>query len=869
MRKIKINKIKTLFLVMIAFTISLLYLVGCSSSSNKTKLSTPIVLIYKDTITWNNIKNADKYIVLVDGNVEATVTTPMYELNSLNQIGQHSIQVYAISNNSSFLKSERSKIVSYTVNKSNTKDDEVFMHHILQDGQYSYNGLLEEAIEFEIDNQVKKTELWDTMVDVFYTNYDNEGGYCCEFWGKTMRGACLSYAYTQDTELYSVLETTVIDLLGAQDNEGRISSYDKQHEFTGWDVWGRNNVIRGLQYFYKICKSEELKQKILDSQKAQVDYLIEHIGPNEGQIDILDSCADWGGCTATPIGEAVTNLYMLTGVEKYFEFAKYIIESGGSSMVSSNGNNILEEALAKTPIYLWGMRKICEANNYFEGVFNYYLITGEEWAKQAYINFYNLLVDNEITIVGAVGTDVEEANHAVVEQADPSNVGRMQEACAYNDYIKLSARVFELTGDSKIIDRIEQSYYNIMLGGVNWCLHHDFVAFSYSPLNTQSRTSAYSGTSYLPNGTVQGCCITQSLFGLNQIPRVATTTYEEGVSFNLYLSGEGTFISPNGNNVNFITETNYPVEGNTKIKLGLSCNESFTVQLRIPEWSKTTKVLVNGIAINNVLAGEYCSINREWANGDTIEVILDMRTYLIHALDGCSNSNAKYNVAIKRGPIVFARDSRLEGDNIFEPLSFYEDNNGYLDVEVIETNFKSQLGLNVRLKDNTYVQLVDYGSAGKTESNESIMCTWIPTVNYWSIDFDNTKYIIFWSQNHNAPQYYDATSGHFTPNMNYVNSTNKELLKNFAFKFESCGNDEYYIYSYQADGYITVADNNEIIVSAKDINNEKQHFRLKQLGLYEFQIVAYNDMVFSQSDGELIVYQNLSHIQQSWHFVSY
>ena len=60
-----------------------------------------------------------------------------------------------------------------------------------------------------------------------------------EYWGKLMRGACMTWQYTGDQELYKILREAVLKLLDTQDEEGRISTYSRQEEFNGWDIWCR------------------------------------------------------------------------------------------------------------------------------------------------------------------------------------------------------------------------------------------------------------------------------------------------------------------------------------------------------------------------------------------------------------------------------------------------------------------------------------------------------------------------------------------------------------------------------------------------------------------------------------------------------
>ena len=67
-----------------------------------------------------------------------------------------------------------------------------------------------------------------------------------------MRGACLVYEYTRDEQLYNVIKDAVEDMLTTADEDGRVSSYPRHDELTGWDLWCRKYVILSLEYFLDI-----------------------------------------------------------------------------------------------------------------------------------------------------------------------------------------------------------------------------------------------------------------------------------------------------------------------------------------------------------------------------------------------------------------------------------------------------------------------------------------------------------------------------------------------------------------------------------------------------------------------------------------
>ena len=143
-------------------------------------------------------------------------------------------------------------------------------------------------------------------------------------------------------------------------------------------------------------------------------------------------------------------------------------------------------------------------------------------------------------------------------------------------------------------------------------------------------------------------------------------------------------------------------------------------------------------------------INREWENGDIIEVELDMRTraifpishepellinkviwgknYMIPTLDE-EDPLRKYHVALLRGPVVLAQDNRL-GYCVDDPVDIKIKDDGFVDAIIPETEsapYEHEIEVQVPLTDGTMMTLTDYSSAGKTWEEDSKMAAWILT----------------------------------------------------------------------------------------------------------------------------------------------
>jgi uncharacterized protein len=80
----------------------------------------------------------------------------------------------------------------------------------------------------------------------------------------------------------------------------------------------------------------------------------------------------------------------------------------------------------------------------------------------------------------------------------------------------------------------------------------------------------------------------------------------------------------------------------------------FTLFVRIPAWSKSTSVKINGHPIDGVKPGEYLPLKRRWAAGDAVELGFDMRPQVVHANIAVADDRGR--IAFQRGPIVYCME---------------------------------------------------------------------------------------------------------------------------------------------------------------------------------------------------------------------
>lgn len=638
----------------------------------------------------------------------------------------------------------------------NRKGNPMDYLHISQ----SYTGAAQKAVRFLTEETYYDRELWAKFVEQFRLQDDSRNeGWRGEYWGKAMRGAAMVYSYSQDEKLYATLTETVKDLLTTQEESGSISTYTQDKEFRCWDMWCRKYVALGLEYFYDICTDEGLKERIVKTLCAHVDYIMKHVGPEEGQVRISHTSDRHRGLNSCSILEPVVKLYKLTGEKKYLDYAAYIVSEGGNDYT-----NIFELAYRnELPPYQYGVPKGYEMMSCFEGLAEYYQVTGIEKYKQAVVNFGKALLDTDVTVIGCSGITHELLDFSKYRQTVPYE-DVSQETCVTVTLMKFCAKLLELTGDAVFAEQIETSFYNAYLGAMNEehkVCHNElrakrvqeqlgikpvdsFLPFdSYSPLLPDTRGKKVGGDQLFRDGTYYGCCACIAGAGVGAFLQSALMGDEDGLVIHQYQNGT-IFGEWNGQKIGLAMYTRYPAEGYVKITVMSDMPADMKLKCRVPSWSNRWNL---GTAKECKFENGYLVVEGPWETGDTVELIFDMsirvarplewdkavlfvardpenRKKVMPIVEKFDPEQQKY-ICLTRGPLVLAADDRLgrPADCVFQP-AIREDNT--VAGTVCEGNIP---GIDPMVTVKFYdvhgeeFSLVDYQSAGKDW--KSNMAAWL------------------------------------------------------------------------------------------------------------------------------------------------
>ena len=275
--------------------------------------------------------------------------------------------------------------------------------------------------------------------------------------------------------------------------------------------------------------------------------------------------------------------------------------------------------------------------------------------------------------------------------------------------------MLRITADSTVADELELSLFNAILGaqtadGRLWTYHTPMGGIPIETTHPPADRVGYRLPAYydlhgrpatvIPNSS---CCATNGPRGIGCLAEWAVMRSGNAVVINFYGPLSASLSSPMGTVVTLTQCTNYPASGAIAIAVEVSASSVFTIQLRIPEWSQNSTVVVNGVPVP-CTRGTYCSINREWSSGDAIALSLDMSPRLSPGAAPAQGLAATYY-----GPLLLALDSADTAFDFFSPPKLYM---------AFQAQFATQPDYSLRAafqSSQGLITLRDFASAGRSQ----------------------------------------------------------------------------------------------------------------------------------------------------------
>ncbi|MHB1455814.1 MAG: beta-L-arabinofuranosidase domain-containing protein [Armatimonadota bacterium] len=462
-----------------------------------------------------------------------------------------------------------------------------------------------------------------------------------ESFGKFYQGASLLYRMTGDKRLRTILDSEISRAISYQEPSGYMGALLPERRLFGpgpqgsnWDLYNGHHALMALLEYHEATGDV----KSLRAAMKMADLWCRVFGP--GKRSIIKDIPGPDQCNLGIIAP-VTWLYRLTGRQRYLDLAKFVVDE----IEADYGQQWVLFGLQNKHCTEMKANHALEQLFVFEGIMDLYFITGDEKLKKSMVHWWRDMTDRERMAHGNLAVEELWVNK-------PYSLS-WAETCVTTAYNRFSLQVMYALGESRIADMIEEATLNAYFGAQR----PDGALWAYPvPVNG---TKPYGMYTLKPEDPDLGCCFTYALTGMGLMSRwgtMAANGEQPAVVINYF--GKGSSAAEiNGMKVKIEQETSYPQEGVVTIKVMPDRKADFDIKLRIPYWSKQTRVQVNNDAWVTPSPGEYLTLKREWRKGDIIRLELDFAPRIVKGAQ-----EAEGRAAIYRGPLLLTVDHRFNPD---------------------------------------------------------------------------------------------------------------------------------------------------------------------------------------------------------------
>jgi DUF1680 family protein len=266
-----------------------------------------------------------------------------------------------------------------------------------------------------------------------------------------------------------------------------------------------------------------------------------------------------------------------------------------------------------------------------------YFTLGSEKHLRAAANGFNMLAQQSFATGGWGPDETLRAPESSDVYASLSNThSSFETPCGAYAHFKLTRYLLRVTRNSLYGDSMERMMYNTVLGAKP--LMADGRTFYYSDYNFKGR-KVYSPTQHW------ACCS-------GTLPQVAAdyriNTYlrdERGVYVNLFIPSTLRWKHA-GAELVLIQKSDYPFDDTVEFELRTSRATPFALNFRIPAWAESASLSLNARRLP-ALPGSFAVVNREWNDGDRIELTMPAKLRLEPV-----DPQHPQTVALLYGPLV-------------------------------------------------------------------------------------------------------------------------------------------------------------------------------------------------------------------------
>lgn len=238
------------------------------------------------------------------------------------------------------------------------------------------------------------------------------------------------------------------------------------------------------------------------------------------------------------------------------------------------------------------------------------------------------------------------------------------ETCAAIGLAMWANRMLQTNLDSRYSDTLERVVYNGIISGLSMSGDSFFYAnhLGCTPQRYINRIERQTRMFPIRQSDFPvSCCPANITRFTESISGYSMTKSEESVNLHLYMDCIASF-SLGALRLSLVEKTDYPYSNEVKLTVNPEAAAYFTINLRIPGWSRSYRIAINNEQINTELHKGYAKIARTWNPGDEIQLSLEMSPMLVESHPMVKENCGK--VAIQCGPFVYCLEEADNGSNL-------------------------------------------------------------------------------------------------------------------------------------------------------------------------------------------------------------
>jgi hypothetical protein len=395
-----------------------------------------------------------------------------------------------------------------------------------------------------------------------------------------------------------------------------------------------HKILAGLLDVYQVSGNK----KALDIAIGMTDWVHVRLNalPKETLISMWNTyiAGEFGG-----MNETLAQLAAITKDSKYLKTAQLF-----DNIDLFFGNADHAHGLAKNVDSFRGLHSNQHIPQIVGSIEMYRVSNLEEYYKVA-DNFWYKAVNDYMYSIGGVAGARNPAN-AECFTKEPSTLyengfsaGGQNETCATYNMLKLTSNLFLFDQKAEYMDYYERALYNHILASVD----------EHTPANTYHVPLRPGSIKQFGNPNMTGftCCNGTAIESNTKLQSAIyhRSTDNQSLYVNLFIPSS---LDWKERNVIIEQFTNFPKEDHTRLVVKGEGN--FAIHVRVPQWAKKGFAMKINDKLQKVKAeaGSYLVLQRNWKNGDAIELQMPFDFHLDPVMDQQNIASLFY------GPILLA-----------------------------------------------------------------------------------------------------------------------------------------------------------------------------------------------------------------------